>query len=111
MRHHISPEQLKEISDFWKIKLKDWDMGAGPSPFATQIKCKDGNVLVLPLLTIGQCIESLGYRFRKIEYDCERNLYRLEIKELFEEPRFFEDSELINVLWEALKFVKCLEQT
>ncbi len=122
MKQRITPEDLSQLSDEQKRKLRDWwkpklgDMCVQFSEFGTTKIILEGNLVrvredgeifgkcghqyenPLPLLSIGQMIELLGEEWQRKIYcssmhDCG----------VYKNINYWKDDELVNALWEAVK--------
>ena len=121
MRQHITIEQLNELSDKGKKRLREWSYLKGyyefkhnPNPDKRKEWIERGldqeiveemstRFDYVTLLSIGQCIEFLDEQF--MEFDIGKSMnpdgWELGINGNFD----YENSKLIDALWEACKEV------
>ena len=98
MKQHISVEQLNELSDKGKEKLRKWVLEKRYYSTLNPIRNKE-----LPLLSIGQMIEFLDYRVKGWQYTNDPLGKYWTIWSSTDKK--FESKELADALWEACKKV------
>lgn len=130
MKQHLSPDDLRQLTpaqqeklrELWKPQIGNWavitgdTLGHGKTVLITKYHSEYGSVNfdfidgdgfgshekkdLTPLLSVGQCIELLGARLRKIDYDGFVNNYYVQTNQGTNGK-----PELIDALWEALKSI------
>lgn len=102
MKQHISKEQIKELSDKGKERLREWVIKSNLSRDDSKFiyyKFSNDTYGYLPLLSIGQMIEFLGEDIHFIRR--EETGWRLDTKYC----EYEDYEELCDALWEAVKQV------
>jgi hypothetical protein len=120
-KRRITAEQLDELTERQKVALRQWwnwqegdfffDPYQNPRQASIRVVCEDWQPGLdsLPVLDIGQMIQFLQMqRPGHVEYQnmYDESLWRVYAKGMWREfPALFDDDELCNQLWQAVKTV------
>lgn len=114
----LTPSQQEKLRAWWKPQIGDWFIHVngeievvGYITMYNTVQClgdiKRGTFAswdkerLTPLISIGQCIELLGCKLIKIDYDYFTNNYYVQVLDIGTNAK----PELIDALWEAVKAI------